>query len=89
MYTVHSMNHPTETYSYTVIIRPEQPSGYYAVVPSLPGCVSQGETVDETLAMIKDAISGYIEVLDDEKLPIPNDKPPIISEVTLQHRSAV
>lgn len=36
--------------------------GYVAEVPSLPGCVSQGKTMDEAIANIKDAIEGYLYV---------------------------
>jgi predicted RNase H-like HicB family nuclease len=40
-------------------------------VPSLPGCHSQGETVEEALANIKEAIELYIEVLKEDGLPVP------------------
>ncbi len=36
--------------------------GYVAEVPSLPGCVSQGKTMDEAIENIKDAIQGYLHV---------------------------
>ena len=39
--------------------------------PQLPGCVTQGETVDEALAMIRDAIQGYIASLQKHGEPIP------------------
>ncbi len=35
-------------------------TGYWAEVPSLPGCVTQGETLEETRAMIRDAVSGWL-----------------------------
>lgn len=34
-------------------------TGYWAEVPSLPGCVTQGETLEEVRAMIQDAVSGW------------------------------
>jgi predicted RNase H-like HicB family nuclease len=37
-------------------------NGYVAEVPRLPGCVSQGKTMDEAIANIKDAIQGYLHV---------------------------
>ncbi len=37
-------------------------NGYIAEVPRLPGCVSQGKTMDEAIANIKDAIQGYLYV---------------------------
>jgi predicted RNase H-like HicB family nuclease len=46
--------------------------GYFiADVPSLPGCVSQGKTRAETLVNIEEAISLYLEVLQDRGEPIP------------------
>ena len=35
-------------------------TGYWAEVPSLPGCVTQGETLEEVRAMIQDAVSGWL-----------------------------
>lgn len=48
---------------YLVYIEPAEEGGYIASCPALPGCVTQGETVDEALDMIRDAIQGYIESL--------------------------
>lgn len=58
-----------------VIIHKADPdeTGYWAECPSLPGCVSQGETFEETLANIKEAIELYIEVLIEDGLPVPED----------------
>lgn len=47
---------------YTAIFEPAKEGGYVVSVPALPGCVTQGETFEEAIAMIKDAISGYLEV---------------------------
>ncbi len=41
--------------------------GYWIECLSLPGCASQGDTVEEALEMIKDAIKGHLEVLEEEK----------------------
>jgi len=46
-----------------VIVAPAEEGGYYATVPSLPGCISQGETWEETIANIREAIDLYLEVL--------------------------
>ena len=41
-------------------------SGYYVVeVPALPGCISQGKTIEEAKENIKEAIAGWIEVMND------------------------
>jgi predicted RNase H-like HicB family nuclease len=54
--------------------------GYFIVeVPSLAGCVSQGETREEALANIQEAIALHIEVLQDRGEPIPNDNIEVIS----------
>ena len=49
--------------SYAVLLHPDlEDGGFWVDCPSLPGCSSQGDTVEEALDMIKDAISGYLEV---------------------------
>ena len=48
---------------YTVVFEPAEEGGYVASVPALSGCMSQGETFEEAVGMIKDAISGYLAVL--------------------------
>ena len=49
--------------SYDVILHPDtEDGGFWVECPSLPGCSSQGETVEEALAMVKDAIKGHLEV---------------------------
>ena len=48
--------------------------GYWLVsCPSLPGCISQGETKEEAEANIRATIDEYIEVLEDQGLPVPED----------------
>jgi predicted RNase H-like HicB family nuclease len=44
-----------------VIIHPAETGGYWAEVPALPGCVSEGDTLDDILANIKEAIEGCLE----------------------------
>ena len=48
---------------YTVIIQNGRESGYVALCPTLPGCVSQGRTRREAIKNIKEAIEVYIEAL--------------------------
>lgn len=43
--------------------------GYVAEVPDLPGCLSQGKTLDEALTNIKDAIKGYLLVMEKHGRP--------------------
>ncbi len=64
-------------YRYTIELYPDKEEGGYTVlVPALPGCVSQGETVDECLARIKEAIEGYLECLREDGKPIPVEDEP-------------
>ncbi len=53
---------------YPVILHPDtEDGGFWIECPSLPGCASQGETVEEALEMIKDAIAEYLEVSKEKK----------------------
>jgi predicted RNase H-like HicB family nuclease len=56
---------------YTVTIEQGQESGYVVYCPVLKGCVSQGETREETLKNIKEAIEVYIEALLEDGFPVP------------------
>ena len=57
-----------------VVIYPGE-DGYFVVqCPSLPGCVSQGVNKEEAVANIKEAIRGYIAALDEDHLPVPEDR---------------
>lgn len=48
--------------------------GYWVVdCPSLKGCVSQGNTKEEALSNIKEAIAGYVNALEEDGLPVPED----------------
>ncbi len=51
-------------FSRQVIIEADETGGYTVSCPSLPGCHSQGETIDEAIANIKEAIELYLEVLE-------------------------
>ena len=44
------------------IIHPADEGGYWAEVPALPGCITEGDTKEEILANLKDAIEGWLEV---------------------------
>ena len=46
---------------YTVVLLADAKKGYTAVVPALPGCVSEGDSVEEALDMVAEAISLYLE----------------------------
>jgi len=56
---------------YAVYFKPAEEGGYVAFVPTLPGCVSQGESFEEARANIVDAIEGYLSVLSEDGDDIP------------------
>lgn len=62
----------TKVFTYTVIFEKAPEGGYVALVPALPGCMTQGETFEDTRERVKDAIKGYIDVLreDGEEVPV-------------------
>jgi predicted RNase H-like HicB family nuclease len=49
---------------YAVVIHEEPEGGFWAELPALPGCYSQGETMDELMSNIREAISGVLEVME-------------------------
>ncbi len=49
-----------------VILEPSDENGYTAYVPSLPGCISEGDTKEEVLANIREAIELYLEPVEDD-----------------------
>jgi len=62
-------------YQYTIILHPDPEEGGYTVtVPALPGCVTQGETIEEAIAMAKDAIRLYVEALIAEGESVPQER---------------
>jgi predicted RNase H-like HicB family nuclease len=56
-----------------IILNPEPDGGFTVTVPSLLGCVTWGETIDEAKKMASDAISVYIEDMEANGEEIPND----------------
>ena len=59
--------------AYTVIFEPQPEGGYTATVPALPGCVTEGETLQEAKEMAEDAIRCYVESLIKHNEPVPKD----------------
>ena len=67
---------------YTVVVHPDETGGYWTEVPALPGCGSQGETVEDALEMTKDAISLWLETLRSRGEAVPEERE-IIAKVTV------
>lgn len=63
---------------YRVLIEQDEDGIFVAEVPSLPGCVSQGATRSEVLDNVREAISGYLESLEEHNEPVP---PAIVEEI--------
>lgn len=63
---------------YRVLIEQDEDGVFVAEVPSLPGCISQGQTRAEALANIREAIGVYLESLESHGEPVP---PPITEEL--------
>jgi predicted RNase H-like HicB family nuclease len=51
-----------------VVLEPSQEGGYTVHVPALPGCISEGNTEKEALANIREAISLYLEEVEDDSI---------------------
>ncbi len=58
-------------YNYKILLTKEEEGGYMVTVPALAGCITQGDTIEEALAMAQEAIELYIEELQSrgEKIP--------------------
>lgn len=58
---------------YNLIFRPEPEGGFTVIVPTLPGCISYGKTLEDARKNAVDAIGGYVASLRKHKEPIPSD----------------
>lgn len=74
-----------EVLNYSVKIHAAEEGGFWAEVPALPGCFTQGQTLDEVIAMAKEAIEGYLERLTrhGEHIPV-EDKHDLIGIMDVQ-----
>ncbi len=67
-------------YRYAIVLHPEPEEGGYSVtVPALPGCFTQGETMEECLERAREAIALHIEGLIEEGLPVPDDDAQVLT----------
>ena len=63
-----------KTLSYRILLQREPEGGYTVTVPSLPGCVTYGDTIDESIEMAREAIELYIESLVERGEEIPTSE---------------
>jgi antitoxin HicB len=61
-------------YQFTAVFEKNKDGGYTVTVPSLPGCISEGDTFDEVLKNIKEAITLYLEVMKKDKKKIKEEE---------------
>ena len=66
---------------YTIIMHQAEEGGYWAEVPTLPSCYSQGESIEETMENIKEAIEAHLEALKEDQQEIPSERKLLIGKV--------
>jgi antitoxin HicB len=67
---------------FTVVLSPDaEDGGYVAECPAIPGCVSEGESVEDALANIREAIEGCLESLAARNEPLPEEGSVIVANV--------
>lgn len=56
------------------VIHPAEEGGYWAEVPALPGCITEGDTIDEVMVNLKDAIEGWLDVANERQIAQSTDQ---------------
>ena len=72
-----------KTYNFKVMLEPDETGGYVVSCPSLPGCYSQGDTIEEALTNIKEAILLCLEDMEAMGEEIPDPSKTLIDSVTV------
>lgn len=70
--------------NYRILLRKEPEGGYTVLVPSLSGCVTYGETIEEAIEMAKEAIEVYLESLKEHGEEIPTEDQTLEYSLTLE-----
>ncbi len=71
--------------SFRIVLRPEPEGGYTVIVPSLPGCITYGETVEEAKKMTKDAIKAYLRSMKKHGERVRDDSATLEGVLTLKY----
>ncbi len=68
-------------YQFTVVLEPdhEEPERYNVRVPTLPGCLTYGESIEDALANAREAITGYVASLLAHGEPVPIEVHPVVA----------
>jgi predicted RNase H-like HicB family nuclease len=69
---------------YTILIHQAEEGGFWSEVPALPGCYSQGETIDETLENTKEAIEAHLLALKEDQVMAPVEESLFIGRVRVE-----
>ncbi|TAH48537.1 MAG: type II toxin-antitoxin system HicB family antitoxin [Chloroflexota bacterium] len=69
--------------NYTVVLEEAEEGGYTVIVPALPGCISEGDSYDEALENIKDAIQLYLRAVAKEVQELKKNKNLRLAQVTV------
>ncbi|MEK7550342.1 MAG: type II toxin-antitoxin system HicB family antitoxin [Patescibacteria group bacterium] len=67
--------------NFAVILKSEPEGGYTAIVPSLPGCVTYGDTVEKAKVMAKDAIKAYLASIKKHEGKVPDENEVFLTSV--------
>ena len=70
---------------YRIVLKPEAECGYTVIVPSLPGCITYGATIEEANAMAEDAIKAYLESMKKHGETVPDDSNTLESLLRVSH----
>lgn len=74
--------------SFTVLYKKDPEGGYIALVPSLPGCHTQGDTIEETQKNVREAIEVYLESLKNHEEEIPQESTMLQEMVQVSYPSS-
>jgi len=66
---------------YTILVYKAEEGGFWAEVPALSGCYSQGETIEETMENVKEAIEAHLLALKEERKEVPTEEEFVIGRV--------
>ena len=73
-----------KVYDFKIMLEPDEESGGYVVTcPSIPGCYSQGDTIDEAIANIKEAILLCLEDMESQHLEIHDSSKTLVADVVV------
>ena len=69
---------------YTILIHQAEEGGFWSEIPALPGCYSQGETIDETLRNTKEAIEAHLTALREDQVAAPVEESLFIGVIRVE-----